>query len=80
MIRYCTGCLFPETKPDLNIFEDGLCSACRYFQTRQEIDWDNRKAELQAVLERYRSQDGSNYDCIIPVSGGKDSHYQTIHL
>lgn len=80
MIRYCTCCLFPETKPDLNIFDDGLCSACRYFQSRQEIDWDNRKAELQAVLERYRSKNGSNYDCIIPVSGGKDSHYQTIRM
>jgi N-acetyl sugar amidotransferase len=32
------------------------------------------------ILERYRSKDGSNWDCIIPVSGGKDSHFQTIKM
>ena len=40
---------------------------------RQRIDWDDRREELREILEEYRSRDGSNYDCIIPVSGGKDS-------
>jgi N-acetyl sugar amidotransferase len=70
----------PETKPDLFIDEDGVCSACRHFEQRQEVDWDQRQEELQKILERYRSKDGHNYDCIIPVSGGKDSHYQTIRM
>jgi N-acetyl sugar amidotransferase len=70
----------PETKPDLYIDEEGICNACRSYERRQEVDWGKRKQELLAILERYRSKDGSNYDCIVPVSGGKDSHFQTIRM
>lgn len=70
----------PETKPDLHIDENGVCNACRSFEERKEINWTARRGELMEVLERYRSKDGSNYDCIIPVSGGKDSTYQTIRM
>jgi N-acetyl sugar amidotransferase len=70
----------PETKPDLYIDKEGVCSGCRSFELREEIDWQARKSELTAILDRYRSKDGSNYDCIIPVSGGKDSHTQTIRM
>lgn len=70
----------PETKPDLYIDDAGVCSACRNYEFRSEVDWDARRAELHRILDRYRSKDGSNYDCIIPVSGGKDSHYQTITM
>lgn len=79
-IRYCTRCVMPETKPDLHLDQDGVCSACRNFENRQVIDWDAREKELVSILDRYRSKDGSNYDCIIPVSGGKDSHAQVIKI
>jgi N-acetyl sugar amidotransferase len=70
----------PETKPDLVIDEDGVCNACRSFENRKEVDWSARKAELETILDRYRSHDGSRHDCIVPVSGGKDSTTQTIRL
>jgi N-acetyl sugar amidotransferase len=70
----------PETKPDLFIDEAGICSACRNYERRQQIDWEARGRELREILERYRSQDGRRYDCLIPVSGGKDSHYQTLRM
>lgn len=70
----------PETKPDILFDDDGVCSACRHFDARDEVDWDARSAELDAVLERYRVADGSNYDCIVPVSGGKDSTFQTLRV
>jgi len=70
----------PETKPDLHIDADGVCSACRSFAHRTNLDWSERKAELQTILERYRSKDGRNYDCIVPVSGGKDSTYQVVRM
>ena len=79
-IKYCKCCVMPETKPDLYIAEEGVCSACLNIEIRQEIDWDARKEELIQILDRYRFRDGSNYDCIVPVSGGKDSTYQTIRL
>lgn len=80
MIRYCKTCVMPETKPDLHIDEHGVCSACRYFESRAAVDWHKRRQELDVVLEKYRSKDGTNWDCIIPVSGGKDSTAQVIRL
>ena len=79
-IRYCTSCVMPETKPDLNLDEEGICNACRHFTNRGVVDWAARKRDLDVVLDRYRSKDGNHYDCIVPVSGGKDSHYQTIRV
>lgn len=57
--------------------KDGICDACRFLKVKNKIDWNSRKIELQKILEKYRNKNGNNYDCIIPVSGGKDSHYQT---
>ncbi|OGY90269.1 MAG: flagellin modification protein, PseA [Candidatus Komeilibacteria bacterium RIFCSPLOWO2_01_FULL_52_15] len=67
----------PNTKPDLFFDEEGVCDACQSAERKEEIDWTSRKKEFEAVLEKYRSKDKTNYDCIIPVSGGKDSTYQT---
>jgi N-acetyl sugar amidotransferase len=80
MIRYCQRCVMPETKPDIFFNDKGICSACIHYEQRAEVDWDERRRELLEIVERYRSKDGSNYDCIIPVSGGKDSTYQTIRM
>jgi imidazole glycerol phosphate synthase glutamine amidotransferase subunit len=79
-IRYCGRCVMPETRPDLTINEAGICDACLSTQRKAQIRWDERKARLTEILERFRSKDGHNYDCIIPVSGGKDSHFQVYLL
>jgi N-acetyl sugar amidotransferase len=78
MIRYCTRCVMPNTKPDLKFAGDGVCSACHNFEKRENIDWKKRREELESILKPYRKNDGSNWDCIVPVSGGKDSHFQVI--
>lgn len=78
-MKYCTKCVMPDTKPDLGFDEHGVCSACNNYEERTHIDWDKRKKELENVLAKYRSKDGS-WDCIIPVSGGKDSTYQVIKM
>lgn len=79
-IRYCTRCVMPATKPDLAIDADGVCSACTNFSDRSGIDWAARRAQLEEILARYRSPDRSNHDCIVPVSGGKDSTFQVIKM
>lgn len=80
MLRLCIRCLYPDTKPDLFFDEEGVCSACRSFESRATVDWDARRAELEALIARYRSAGGGDYDCVVPVSGGKDSTYQVIRL
>jgi N-acetyl sugar amidotransferase len=80
LLKYCSRCLYPESKPDLQFDSLGVCSACTGFESRTAVDWDQRRAEFLAITDRYRSKDSNNYDCIVPVSGGKDSTYQVIRL
>lgn len=77
-MKYCTRCILPSTKPDLTFNSEGLCNACQNYDDRKSIDWTARKGELVNILDKYRSTD--KYDCLIPVSGGKDSHFQVIKM
>ena len=79
-LRYCIRCVMPDSKPDLLIDEAGVCSACRSYEFRSEVDWDQRLTELQTILDRHRSKSGGHWDCIVPVSGGKDSTYQVVRM
>ena len=78
MITYCKRCIYPDSKPDLLIDEEGICSACRSFEKRKDIDWEERRDEVAALLERGKNDSG--FDCIVPSSGGKDSHWQVLAL
>lgn len=77
-MRYCVNCLLPDTKPDLSIDNNGICSACTAFINREKIDWEKREAEFRSVLKRYKSN--NRWDCIVPVSGGKDSTAQVLKM
>lgn len=72
MWEVCTRCLMPNTRPHTPL-SDGICQACTNFDTRADVNWEERKRELRAICDRHRSSDGS-WDCVLPVSGGKDSH------
>ena len=74
-MNYCKRCLYPDTKPQLVFDENGICSACKNHELKEKIDWKSKEKELKEILEKFRSKN-NYYDCIIPVSGGKDSHFQ----
>jgi len=80
MLSYCRHCVMPDTRPDLHLDEQGLCNACRSYAARAQVDWGRRYQDLLQLLERYRHRDGSHWDCIVPVSGGKDSTYQVVRM
>src|SRR6478735_8812148 len=80
MLTYCKRCVMPDTKPDLFLDAEGICNACRSYESRKDVDWDERFRQLLEILERYRHRDGGNWDCIVPVSGGKDSTYQVVRM
>jgi N-acetyl sugar amidotransferase len=79
-IKYCTQCVLPETKPDLSFDEKGICSACNAFAKRTDIDWDKRKLDFLELVKRHTLQSSSTWDCIVPVSGGKDSTAQVLKM
>lgn len=82
-MEYCARCLYPANAKPTIIFDDaGICSGCRHHESRSSIDWTNRAKLLTDLFDLYRTQAserGQAYDCIVPVSGGKDSHY-LVHL
>lgn len=74
-MRYCTRCIIPDARPNILIDEAGVCSACRSHEAKGEVDWQAREGEWRAVVDNAKHR-GQGYDCIVPVSGGKDSTWQ----
>ena len=80
-MKYCKKCTMPDTRPGITFDEEGVCSACRHFESRKNIDWDKRWKEFEALCDKYRGMNGpGGYDCAVAVSGGKDSHFQVYIL
>ena len=76
---YCNECLLPSTKPDLK-FIDGTCTACINFKNRTKIDWVKQKNDLITIIKERANSAKSDWDCVIPVSGGKDSTFQVLKI
>jgi N-acetyl sugar amidotransferase len=75
-MRYCTKCVYPDVSAaPLTFDENGVCSGCRVDAAKPTIDWPRRWELFKELTDEYRSS--SNYDIVIPVSGGKDSYFQT---
>lgn len=73
---YCKKCVMPDTRPGIIFDEDGICQGCRAEEQKNITDWNIRFNELNTLCDKYRGMNGDSYDCMIAVSGGKDSHYQ----
>jgi N-acetyl sugar amidotransferase len=66
----------PETTEGIRFDEMGICQACQSAEQKMHINWGEREEQLRQMLESYKRKAGSNYDCIVPISGGKDSTFQ----
>ena len=75
-MKYCSRCLYPANHPlHLTFDDDGICSGCRIHEEKDELDWGKKEEELRHLLMRYKSASASFYDCIIPVTGARDSYF-----
>jgi N-acetyl sugar amidotransferase len=75
-MKYCSRCVYPENHPFGIIFDaEGICSGCRIHEEKDNLDWNNRETKLEELLQQYKNKSNSNYDCIVPVTGGKDSYF-----
>ena len=75
-IQWCSKCVYPSSSAvSLEFDEDGVCSGCRVYEQKKNIDWEERLKWLLEEIEPYRKSSG--YECVIGVSGGKDSYFQT---
>lgn len=77
-MRYCKKCVQPDTRYGIEFDENGVCGGCLYTESMATIDWSHRSLELQSIADNAKRQarrEGSPYDCVIGVSGGKDSTF-----
>ncbi|EKD55804.1 MAG: hypothetical protein ACD_59C00033G0012 [uncultured bacterium] len=79
-MKYCKFCLMPNTRPGIKFFDDGVCAPCRNYEKQSKTDWNKRKNEFEVLCDKYRGAYGNGYDCVIAVSGGKDSHFQVYFM
>lgn len=75
-MKVCKRCLYTSAHPlNLTFDDEGVCSGCRVHEEKDVLDWAERAEKLRELLDGYRDHSGNNYDCIIPVSGARDSYF-----
>ena len=78
-MRYCKTCLSPDTRPNARFNEQGICIACSYSEASRDIAYEARLKELRGIVQRLtKRRKYQEYDCIVGVSGGKDSTRQAL--
>jgi N-acetyl sugar amidotransferase len=78
-LQYCVRCCIPQTQEGVVFDELGVCQACQSAEQKIHIDWTAREKALREILDDAKAKAeaaGRGYDCIIPISGGKDSTFQ----
>jgi len=76
-MEYCQKCILPNTRPQLALDASRVCSACRESEKKACVDWRQREQGWRRIVGWAKSRK-SRYDCVIPVSGGKDSTWQVV--
>ena len=77
-MKYCKTCLNTDTRPNSFFSKDGICPACIYYSKLKEVDWEERFDLFKNIIKNNQNKNNSYYDCIIGVSGGKDSTRQAL--
>lgn len=79
-MKYCTRCIYPENHPlHLTFDQEGVCSGCRVHEEKDRFDWRERMEILRHLVRPYRSSSRTTADCIVPVSGARDSYF-VVHV
>ena len=79
-MKYCRKCLQPDTRPNIYFSKDGICPACIYHEELKNINWEERHATLKEIFKKNKKKKGTYHDCIMGVSGGKDSTRQALWI
>jgi N-acetyl sugar amidotransferase len=79
-MKYCKICLQTDTRPGIKFDIGGICPPCLYHQSLEFVDWDERRKEIESIVAFGKKNSHSGYDCIIGVSGGKDSTRQAFFV
>ena len=78
-MKYCRKCIIPDTRPNVFILSDGVCTACNSFDLKKKFNWKKKKYLFEKIVRNIKNKKRL-YDCLIPVSGGKDSTWQVLKI
>lgn len=78
-VRWCSQCVTMSTRPRISFDSRGRCNACVWADRKKVMDWSDRELQLERLLGKHRRGDGL-FDCLVPVSGGKDGSYVAYNL
>jgi N-acetyl sugar amidotransferase len=76
-VKYCSQCVLPSTRPHIVFDANGVCNGCTAHAIKPQIDWTRRERAFREVVAHAKARN-TGYDCVIPVSGGKDSTWQVV--
>ena len=77
-VFWCTSCLNMSTRPRIEFNEKGECNACQWSKEKKSFDFASRRIELVEHIQTIKGK--HPFDCIVPVSGGKDGSYVATKL
>jgi len=78
-MKYCKICVQPDTRPRIKFDKNGICFACKFEEARKAVNWGKREEELKEIIHWTKKNNRGNHDCVIGVSGGKDSTFQSLY-
>jgi N-acetyl sugar amidotransferase len=78
-LKWCVKCLAMSTRPRIKFDSNGVCNACSWSEKKKVIDWSARSKLLEGILLKHKSK-SNGFDCLVPVSGGKDGSYVAHNL
>jgi N-acetyl sugar amidotransferase len=78
-MKFCKKCLQPDTRPRIEFHESGVCMACIMAEEMKKVNWEEREVQLKRIAEWAKQNNQGRHDCIIGISGGKDSTLQALY-
>jgi len=77
-VKYCKKCLTTDLRPNASFNSDGVCTACEYGNVMSGKSYAANLDTLRSLIQKNKSKRKKHpkYDCIVGVSGGKDSTRQ----
>ena len=73
-MQYCIRCGMPSSEEQHVLDEMGICVTCQSQEQKMYLDWSQREKGLREIFDQYKGK--GDYDCIVAISGGKDSAWQ----
>ena len=73
-MKRCAQCVLPESYPGITFNEDGICNHCTDHKERTYLGEDELKKEIISYLDLQKDRN-KEYDCVLGISGGRDSTY-----